>query len=218
MSDGVSAETTAPKQPLPQAQRRERTVQKLCDATIELMVEKGFSRVTTPLVAKRAGVSRGALTHYFASREELIVYAIDHHLTRVNERLFAFAEQIPEGKEDASEIVDYLWDTMSNGLFFMTMEFLPEARINKGFHDALIPVVKEFHEGLDAIWNAFAQGHGLESQRAATVLNMTMCLIRGMIAQTITRDDPTYYSEMLDQWKHILPQLLRSGDRESSAC
>lgn len=217
MSDGVSTEMTPPKQVLPQAQRRERTVQKLCDATIALMLEKGFSRVTTPLVAKRAGVSRGALTHYFASREELIVYAIHRHLTRVNERLFAFARQIPEGKEDASEIVDYLWKTMSNGLFFMTMEFLPEARINKGFHDALIPVVKEFHEGLDAIWSAFAQGHGLESQRTATMLNMTMCLIRGMISQTITRDDPAYFGEMLEEWKNILPQLLRSSDRESGA-
>lgn len=216
MSDSVS-DKTSPKQPLPQAQRRERTVQKLCDTTIELMVEKGFSRVTTPLVAERAGVSRGALTHYFASREELIVYAIENHLTRVNERLFTFAKQIPEGGEDVNEIVDYLWDTMSNGLFYMTMEFLPEARINKRFHDALIPVVKEFHQRLDAIWSAFAQGHGLDSHRAATILNMTMCLMRGMIAQTVTRDDPEYYSEMLDQWKDILPQLLRGGDRENSA-
>ncbi|MCB1379702.1 MAG: TetR/AcrR family transcriptional regulator [Alphaproteobacteria bacterium] len=216
MSDSLSAEPDE-TQPLPQAQRRERTVQKLCEATMELMLEQGFSRVTTPLVAKRAGVSRGALTHYFASREELIVYAIDDHLRRVNQRLFAFAEQIPKGGEGASEIVDYLWETMSNGLFYMTMEFLPEARINERFHEALIPVVKEFHRGLDAIWSAFAEGHGLECQRTAMLLNMTMCLIRGMIAQTITRDDPAYFREMLEEWKVALPHLLHDFEKKNGA-
>lgn len=198
--------------PVPQARRREKTLQKLCDATMRLMLEKGFSRVTTPLVAELAGVSRGALTHYFASREELIVYAIDHHLQQVNARLFIFAEQMKRGGEDIDEIVDYLWEMMSNGLFYMTMEFLPEARINDGFRSALVPVVKEFHRGLDAIWSAFAQSHDLESRRTAMLLNMTMCLFRGMITQTVTRNDPAYFSEMLNEWKNILPKLMRAED------
>ena len=32
-------------------------------------------------------------------------------------------------------------------------------------------------------------------------MNSTMCVIRGMIAQTILRDDPGYFQEMLEFWK-----------------
>ncbi len=32
------------------------------------------------------------------------------------------------------------------------MEYLPEARHNPPFRAAIVPVVKEFHDGLNAVW------------------------------------------------------------------
>lgn len=199
------ARSSAPRS---HAQRREDTIQALHAATIRLMLKQGFTRMTTPDIAREAGVSRGALTHYFASREELIVSAIDNHLRGINERLFAFAEQVGAEGGSSDKIVDYLWEIMSDGLFYMTLEYLPEARHNPPFRDALIPVVQEFHRGLDAIWSAHAADAGVTAGRSALLLNMTMCLFRGMIAQTILRDDPAYYAAMLTEWKAQLPRWL----------
>lgn len=198
--------------PRTQAMRREETIRNLYDATIKVMLDDGYARLTTPLVARTANISRGALTHHFASREELITQSIADHLRGVNRELFAFAEGVGQRQGELDEIIDYLWRMMADGLFYVTMEYLPEARHNDEFRESLIPVVQEFHRGLDAIWNAFADRQGLESARTAMLFNMTMCLIRGMIAQTILRDDPAYYADMLAEWKAWMPRLLRPED------
>lgn len=204
-------QTRARTQARTQAQRREETTQALYAATMQLMLDQGYARLTTPEIAKAAGVSRGALTHHFASREELIVSAIDNHLRMVNRKLFAFAAEVAHREGSRDEIVDYLWEMMSGGLFYVTMEYLPEARHNPAFRARLVPVVQEFHRGLDAIWTALADTAHTDGGRTAMVLNMTMCLFRGMIAQTILRDDPAYYQAMLTEWKAQLPRLLGEG-------
>ncbi len=90
---------------------------------------------------------------------------------------------------------------MADRLWFVTMEFLPEARHNAGFKAQLIPVVREFHAGLDAIWLALATRTGVEPASVRTIMNATMCLVRGLLSQTILRDDPAYYRSMLTFWK-----------------
>ncbi|WP_172329173.1 TetR/AcrR family transcriptional regulator [Mangrovicoccus sp. HB161399] len=199
-----------------QAQRSEETVQALYRATMELMLEEGLQRLTTTRIAEAAGVSRGALTHHFASRDELIAKSIDNHLRLVNDRLHGFARALAERGGGSDQIVDYLWEVMSDGLFYVTLEYLPEARHNRALHAHLVPVVQDFHGGLDAIWAVLAEKEGIEAQRAKMLLNMTMCLFRGMIAQTILRDDPKYYASMLKEWKAQLPFLMHHDPEQGT--
>lgn len=196
-------------------QRRERRSQKertaetsarLMEATVDLLHDRGFWRLSTPEIARHAGVSRGALTHHFAGREEIITRSIGHMLNRVTADLHRFAEDFAARGGSSDEIVDRIWQIMSDRLFYVTMEYLPEARHNPDFKAALIPIVREFHAGLDAVWTALADRSGVDPDHTRTAMNATMCLVRGMIAQTILRDDARYYADMLDFWKRQLRQ------------
>lgn len=175
-------------------------------ATIDLLHERGLSRTSTPEIARRAGVSRGALTHHFAGREAIITASVADLLNQTTQRLHRFAEDFMERGGSSDEIVDYIWRMMSDRLFYVTMEYLPEARHNPEFKAELIPTVREFHAGLDAIWTALASRTGVESDHVRTVMNTTMCLVRGMIAQTVLRDDPPYFEQMLGFWKQQVRQ------------
>ena len=62
---------------------------RLMDATVELLVEKGFSGTTTTLVSERAGVSRGAQLHHFPTKNDLVVAAVTHLTERRGEELGA---------------------------------------------------------------------------------------------------------------------------------
>jgi hypothetical protein len=43
---------------------------------------------------------------------------------------------------------------------------------------------------------------GTDPDHTRTVMNATMCLVRGMISQTVLRPgDPAYYEGMLQFWK-----------------
>ncbi|TPQ47745.1 TetR/AcrR family transcriptional regulator [Prosthecomicrobium hirschii] len=191
-----------------QKDRTAETSARLKAATIDLLHDRGFWRMSTVEIARQAGVSRGALTHHFASREEIITESVADMLRRVTDDLHRFAEDFADRGGSSDEIVDYIWRMMSDRLFYVTMEFLPEARHNADFKARLIPVVRAFHAGLDAIWTALAARSGVDPDRTRTAMNASMCLVRGMIAQTVIRDDPLYYTGLLDFWKTQLRPLF----------
>jgi AcrR family transcriptional regulator len=189
-----------------QEERAAETRLRLLDATIALLLDRGYSRITTADIAALAGVSRGALTHHFTSKEEIVTRAVQHQLRQTTADLHAVAESLQGTSTD--EIVDYLWDMMAGGLFLVTLEYLPEARHNADFKAQMIPVVKEFHAALDAVWARLSEYAGIEPTRAQVMLNATMCLIRGMVAQTIVRDDPDYFRGLLAYWKAHLREVF----------
>lgn len=185
-----------------QSERSGETRQALFDATIDLLHDQGFSKTSTPEIARKAGVSRGALTHHFATKEDLVTSAVGDHLAQINVKLAAFADTYGRRGGSTDEIVDYLWQIMFDRLFYVTLEYLPEARHNDSFREGLIPVVHEFHDRLDAIWTALAAHRQVDPASVRIVMNATMCLIRGMIAQTVLRPaDSTYYETLLTFWK-----------------
>jgi AcrR family transcriptional regulator len=61
-----------------QEERSATTRQVVLDATIGCLIEHGYRGTTTTAIHERAGVSRGALTHQFPSKNELLAAAISH--------------------------------------------------------------------------------------------------------------------------------------------
>lgn len=61
-----------------QAERSEQARNRLMLATLECLRELGFSGTTVSSICQRSGLSRGALLHHFASKNELIVNAFMH--------------------------------------------------------------------------------------------------------------------------------------------
>lgn len=205
------------KKPRTQEERSAETLARIRRATIDVLYERGFSRTSTTEIAKVAGLSRGAMTHHFASKEEILTDAIAAMLEEVNQRLFAFAEEYGERGGTTDEIVDYIWQFMSDRLFYVTMEYLPETRHNEEFKARLIPVVRRFHEGLDAIWSALARKRGVPEDHARIVMNTTMCIVRGMIAQTVLRQDGGYYADMLAFWKNEVRRQFPAPQKEGNS-
>jgi DNA-binding transcriptional regulator YbjK len=60
--------------PTPRGERRREA---LVEAAVRLLVERGFGAVSHRAVADRAGLPLAATTYYFASREDLVVAAVE---------------------------------------------------------------------------------------------------------------------------------------------
>lgn len=75
-----------------QAERSAETIDALITATLLTLEDVGYTHATTDEIARRAGVSQGALFHHFATRVDLIAAAIHRHeagLLRVVDRAIA---------------------------------------------------------------------------------------------------------------------------------
>jgi DNA-binding transcriptional regulator YbjK len=69
----AAATTSAPARSEQGAERRAA----ILDATVRLMVREGLAAVTHRAVAREAGVPLAATTYYFASKDELVVEALE---------------------------------------------------------------------------------------------------------------------------------------------
>ncbi|WP_226364556.1 MULTISPECIES: TetR/AcrR family transcriptional regulator [unclassified Pseudonocardia] len=78
---------------LPASQRRAA----LLDATHELVVEHGVGGTSIDRVAARAGVSKGAVYHHFASKDELVAALEQRFTDGILGRARAAADAAPEG-------------------------------------------------------------------------------------------------------------------------
>jgi AcrR family transcriptional regulator len=90
-------------QPTRQRRKQDRP-QELLDAALMLFVEKGFAATRTEEVALRAGVSKGTLYLYYASKEELLKAVIRENMSQL----------ISEGQELALEFQGSMAELLSH--------------------------------------------------------------------------------------------------------
>ena len=62
--------------------RPDRRPQELLDAALAVFAERGYRNTRIDDVAEAAGVTKGAVYHYFATKEELLLRAIEHYHDR----------------------------------------------------------------------------------------------------------------------------------------
>src|SRR5688572_22573150 len=85
----------APKGSAPKGQRPARTTatrQKLFDASMALIGERGAANVTVDEIAAAAGVSKGTVYYNFGSKSELIAQLLRHGVDILKARLLGTAE------------------------------------------------------------------------------------------------------------------------------
>ena len=191
---------------VPQADRTRAMRARLLEATVELLVEKGFAGTSTTLVSERAGVSRGAQLHHFPTKNDLVVAAVEH-LTEVRGRELeeAFAGLPKRGRTRA--VVRMLGDHFTSPVFTAALELWVAARTDEALLAAVGPL--EQRVGRDAhrlTVEALAADESRPGVRE--LVQATLDLVRGLgLANTIS-DDARRRTRILDQWARTLDAAL----------
>ncbi|MEV4873270.1 TetR/AcrR family transcriptional regulator [Streptomyces syringium] len=81
---------------MPKRVDHEERRQKIAEALWRIACERGLDGASLRDVAAEAGISLGQLQHYFSSKDDMLVFALDHISTlaarRIGERVHALAE------------------------------------------------------------------------------------------------------------------------------
>ena len=114
--------------PRTQEDRSAATQRALLTATIECLVEYGYAGTTTRLVADHARVSRGAQTHHYPTKRDLVVAAVEQ-LFDQHARAFTEAfRQVPVEERTLDRAVEALWEIATGPTFAAVLEVVVAAR------------------------------------------------------------------------------------------
>ncbi len=200
---------SSPKPTRTQEERAAATRERLIGATLDLLLSKGYAATTTVDIAARAGLTRGALSHHYAGKDELVVEAFDRHLTMVGADIRTYAGLVRSGSLSLSDFIDRVWTIMSGRFMMLTLEEITAARHNDYLRGQLVKRTQVFHNQLDSLWRHFFAETDVESSEVEVMFNATLCLLRGMGVQTVLRDDAVYYRRLLRFWKTILAEKMQ---------
>jgi AcrR family transcriptional regulator len=101
-----------------QEARRAETQARVLDATIKSLLEDGYAQTTTRHVAALAGVSPGAMAHYYPRRVDLVSAAIERLAEKHVEAWGAMTDSLPaKPGERLPALADRLWEVFSSPLF-----------------------------------------------------------------------------------------------------
>jgi AcrR family transcriptional regulator len=120
-----------------QADRTAATKAALGDATIDVLVERGWAAVTVVEVCTRVGVTRGAFHHHYEHLPELVADAL--------RRLYAEMGAAPRPPaSDLVGIVDAMWSHLSRPRFKAVIEAWLAMANDPSLRAEIGPVVLEF--------------------------------------------------------------------------
>lgn len=190
--------TQQERTPRTQGERTAATRAKLLDATLDSLVELGYSRTTTQGIAARAGLSRGAQLHHFPTKELLVVAAVEH-LALKRESEIRAELGTPHGLRGAVELLSKAFE---GPLFLAALELWVAARTDAALLDALLPLERRVGEALAAL-GADLLGVPADSPQ----VELTVELVRGLGIATMFSSPTTAArrrERLLDAWQELL--------------
>ena len=200
--------TTGVSQRVPQEERTRAMRHRLLEATVDCLVEYGWSGTSTTLVSERAGVSRGAQLHHFPTKHSLVFAAVEHLTAMRGAELAEAARKLPKSKHTARAVLGMLADHMTSPVFTAALELWVAARTDDELRAEVVRleqrVGREMHRLTVELLGVDDQDPG---QRA--LIQATLDLIRGLgLANTIT-DDRRRRNQILDRWAEVLDHQLQ---------
>ncbi|MFC9896892.1 TetR/AcrR family transcriptional regulator [Nocardia sp. NPDC127579] len=194
----------------PKQDRSRATRQRLLEATIDCLAERGWAAATVSVVAERAGVSRGAAQHHFPTREDLITgaleYMFDTRMAQSKSEALALAE-VDAGASRTQAVVAGLVDSYTSPLF--------KAALQVWTHAAADPVLRERIMPLEAKFGRIAHRRAVEALGvddsdpvAHHLVQATLDLARGLGLADVLTDDSARRKDIVEQWSATLHTAL----------
>ncbi|WP_161634652.1 TetR/AcrR family transcriptional regulator [Microvirga flocculans] len=191
-----------------QAERSQDSRRKLIEAAIAVLSEAGFAGAATPLIAERAGVSRGLMTHHFPTKRDLLVAVVEH----LSEQMIAsfkddFEHDMPSGIR-AEIIVDRIWALYSSNIYRALIQIHVGASVDPALAGEINEIAERTSTAVKEAWRRSLSArtdipHEVIDQAGSFLLTQ----MRGMALQRFF-GRPRDYSAQLRLTQTLFSSLL----------
>ena len=189
-----------------QAERSAKTQARVLDAAIEVLLEGGYSKLSTTRVAERASVSRGALLHQYPTKEALVVAAVEHVAARWGAELREQAAGLPAEGDRIGGAHRLLWSALCGDLFYSALELWVAGRTDPDLRETLLPLERTFIREARALATVLYGDELQAHPRCREAVEVVLATMRGAaLASVLTPDRPARLDlALLDDVVHAL--------------
>ena len=195
-----------------QAERTAETRRALLDATLQALVDVGFKGTTTTEVARRAGVSVGALQGHFPTKTELLTAAVEYSLNRRIEEFEVLMAGLDPAADKLDEAIDLLWSMFSGPTFTAWHELWVATRTDPDLAAAVIETDRQFNDACDRVYvEMLAPSHDTADTVTGSRVGpqMVFALMNGLaMTRLIAGYEPLATGDILAAFKALIRPLI----------
>ncbi len=196
-----------------QAERTELTRKKLIGATIELLKKRRYVGLRTAEVAALAGVSRGAQSHHFPSKDALVLSALEE----VYQNLASATEaRIRRASGHPTELMDLLLkdgvDAFFGEDFLLALDLMmvdPESALGTSVKKLAL----QYRKPAEEAWLAAFVEAGFSAEKAENVVRLTFAAARGFGIRKLIGESMDDISHWMSAWTEIAEILLMDTEK-----
>lgn len=181
---------------------------RLIDATLECLVADGYAGLTIGSIVERAGVSRGAPLHHFASKAALIEAAAEDLFAQVSHAVNAAYEEARPDDDPLGTFLLLLWKRV----FAADMGTMIAELSHASRHDADLAVIMErlllrIYQIASRVSIRYVRTRS-DSVPAARITILTQWMMRGMAMDRHFGAPDALFERYLEHWRTLLDSAI----------
>jgi len=195
------------KQRRPQAERSAETRARLIEASIACLHRVGYGLTTVGMVADEAGVSRGALTHQFPNKIDLMV-AVVQHVFEQEAAYYTKALDAKPAAEALSYLPEIMWEVLSRPPAIAVTEIMLATRSDATLSEKLRLMQTEIDRvSRERITSRIAAAGLTDRPDGAAIHRLFVSAVRGLAIEALAMGDPVRAAEPVKVLTEVLGLL-----------
>ncbi len=158
------------------AERSTETRAAIMGAVVESIAEVGFQRSTASEIARRAGVTWGAVQHHFGGKDGILTAVLEDSFNRFAERLSDIDAGGMSLERRAALFVDRAWEHFGSSHFRSTFEILQHYAAPSGEH----AWQGQMLEAWNRVWSQLFGDRPLSRGRRIALQHYTISVLTGL--------------------------------------
>jgi len=190
---------------------------RIIDAAGKLMADKGVKLTTLADIAREAGISRGTLFYYYASKNDLIYDILEKHLSDLTDAIFA---SLPRRRSSTADLASVLQSALT-GLIQdensgrINLYLLQEAIIDNS--DLKDRFAVKYQTWRELIAGQIARAFGIsDSSRLSALGTILLAMIDGLTIQFLLAPQSINFQEISQQMVYMISASGREARTRSS--
>jgi AcrR family transcriptional regulator len=163
----------------PRQERSRATRQSLLEATIQSLADVGWSGTTVVAVAARAGVSRGAAQHHFATRNDLVRAAVEQVTDQLSRELRMQQRALASSEDRVLGALEILADVWSGTVGRAATHLWVAASTDPTLRELVLPLERRLNREMFRVASELI-GADTSEPDARQSVGLSLQLLRGI--------------------------------------
>ena len=181
---------------------------RLLDATIETILEDGWVGTSTSKICERAGVTRGAQTHHFPSKSDLLMAAAHENSERYKQQIMEVGDTSESAPIQMQILLEKLWNASLDEKFVRSwMEVVTAARTDDEIRSPIRQLDAAGIESLRTLGRLYSEpASSIDLER---VIELSVYLLRGMVIQNGLHNNYSELQKTFKVWCEMVELVMK---------